>query len=300
MKRPGVGILVLWGVLLLVSGCIKENVDNCFRNAYLLSFIYYGDGTADIFDSKIESVRLYVFDTDGEYVTHYSVPETELADFQGTHPELQPGEYEVVCWGNVTGLSEIIGEESSLDQHFLYSRAYRLGESITDVDSLYYGRQTIRVPQQEGTDTVFFRSAHIKIEVYIEGLSTTNADVRAVGDPQGWLVVNHVYTGYNFEMEVTGETAVMNPPLNRSATGEMLEAHFHVFRFGNENDISIDVYNGDGVEVYSLNLQKFMAQHEIQVEGINEVTIPIYIRFEGIYVHVSVREWDEQPVDPIV
>lgn len=109
MKKWWVNILFLWGMLILAPGCIKENFDDCFQGPYEIYFLYNGNGTTDIFNSKIETVQLYVFDTDGGYVDRYAVSKAALHEFQGIRPDLQPGAYEVVCWGNVTALSEITG-----------------------------------------------------------------------------------------------------------------------------------------------------------------------------------------------
>ncbi|MCD7930033.1 MAG: FimB/Mfa2 family fimbrial subunit [Tannerellaceae bacterium] len=303
MKKWWVNILFLWGMLILAPGCIKENFDDCFQGPYEIYFLYNGNGTTDIFNSKIETVLLYVFDTDGGYVDRYAVSKAALHEFQGIRPDLQPGAYEVVCWGNVTALSEITGGEGTLEEHFLYNRIYLSGGSIVNFDSLYYGRQTIEVPvRTAGPDTVYFRSAHIKIEVYIEGLATTESEVqaRAMNDPQGWLTVRNVYTGYDFRMEVTGETAAMYPGWTGDSPGNQLTSRFNLFRFGDDNDILIDVYNEEGRLVYSLDLANFMSWNHITVEGINEVTIPVYLRFDGgLNVHVSVKGWESGFVDPV-
>ncbi len=52
--------------------------------------------------------------------------------------------------------------------------------------------------------------------------------------------------------------------------------------------------------VYSLSLSHFLADNNINVEGVNEVNIPIHVRFEGTNVHVDVMDWNSEDVDPIV
>ncbi|MCD8164857.1 MAG: FimB/Mfa2 family fimbrial subunit [Bacteroides sp.] len=151
-------------------------------------------------------------------------------------------------------------------------------------------------------DTVLFHSAHIRMAIYIEGLETTLGETesgRAAGDPQGWIMLRNVFVGYDFTKRVTGVTDNMYPTLR--VTGEhILQSKFDLFRFGNENDIEIDFYNGEGKQVYFLRLSDFLRDNHIQVEEAEELTIPIYIRFRGVSVEVSVKEWDSEEVDPIV
>ncbi|MCD8164858.1 MAG: FimB/Mfa2 family fimbrial subunit [Bacteroides sp.] len=62
---------MLWYLLLVVTGCnIKEDLSDCPpAGSYQIWFRYYAGGTTDIFNRRIESVRTYIFDKEGEYIT---------------------------------------------------------------------------------------------------------------------------------------------------------------------------------------------------------------------------------------
>ena len=50
--------IILYILLLVtVTGCIKENLDDCETTLY---FSYLGDGTKEIFPQKIEKVDMYI------------------------------------------------------------------------------------------------------------------------------------------------------------------------------------------------------------------------------------------------
>ncbi|MCD8261275.1 MAG: FimB/Mfa2 family fimbrial subunit [Bacteroides sp.] len=296
---------MLWYLLLVVTGCnIKEDLSDCPpADSYQISFRYYAGGSTDIFSRRIESVRTYIFNKKGEYRTQRLSTRSELETFQGITPDLEPGEYEIVCWANVSEWSEFPVNQGSLRSQTLYSSYYLRGEPVQNFDSLYYGRQSITIPEYgTNSDTVLFHSAHIRMAIYIEGLETTPGETainRAAGDPQGWIVLRNFFVGYDFMRRVTGETDSMYPTL--TLTGEnILQSKFDLFRFGNENDIEIDFYNGEGKQVYFLRLKDFLRDNNIQAEEVEELTIPIYIRFQGISVEVSVKEWDSEEVNPIV
>ncbi|MCD8193975.1 MAG: FimB/Mfa2 family fimbrial subunit [Tannerellaceae bacterium] len=291
----------IWSICLLgllVTGCIKEDTDDCPEGLYQVWFLYYDEGGTSRVITEKENVHVYIFHSDGSYVNEYIRTEPELDVFQGIELDLEPGIYELVCWTNQLDLSAVTGGGGTLDEHFLYQREYLSGQPIVNFDSLYYGRKTIRVPPRIfSRDTVYFRSAHIRMEVYIEGL---NQATRAVNDPEGWLVVRNVPVGYDFSMQLTGERSDMYPDWTDSTTSGRLVAAFNLLRFGNDNSILIDIYNRNGTRVYTINLQEFLRINNIDVEIRDDLTIPIYVRFSGPYVHLSVDEWDSEVVIPII
>ncbi|MCD8081275.1 MAG: FimB/Mfa2 family fimbrial subunit [Bacteroides sp.] len=297
MKKRIVGIAFV--ILFLFTACIKEDRSDCPESIlHELCFIYNGDGSADIFDSRIGSVDLFVFDARGAYVNSYTYTREQLAVYQGANLTLPQGDYTVVAWGNVTALSTIVDKDRSLEDARLYSTPYLNMQTVTDFDSLYYGKAPITVTSGgEVRDTVYFHSAHIDMEVYVKGLQT--AQTRAQGDPNGWVAVRSVYAGYDFEMNVTADVTDVFPDFVYDTTGEWAMSRFCLFRFRDRNDIALDFYNGDGELVYVLSLQQFLAANQIHVEGVNEITVSICISFSGTDVHVSVAEWEEQDVKPV-
>ncbi|GEM_PF-3032513 len=291
-----INILGICLLVLLVSGCIKENLDDCPEGLYKVWFLYYDDGAT----SRVvkENVHVYLFHPDGSFVREYIRTEPELDVFQGIELDIEPGIYEMVCWTNQTELSAVVGAGGLLDEHFLYQSDYLSGQPIADFDSLYYGRKTIRVPPRIfGRDTIYFRSAHIRMEVYIEGL---NLSTRAVNDSNGWLAVRNVPVGYDFSMQLTSERPDMFPDWTDRTGSGRLQAAFNLLRFKNENDIIIDIYNGNGTRVYAIDLEEFLQANNIDVEIRDDLTIPIYVRFSGPYVHLSVDEWNSEVVVPIL
>ena len=82
----------------LLTGCIKEEYDDCERCT--LTFSYLGDGTSDIFPEKITDVSLYVFDANNRVVQTKRIEQNELKAFQGTKLNLEPGDYHIVGIGN--------------------------------------------------------------------------------------------------------------------------------------------------------------------------------------------------------
>ena len=98
-------VIMLYALLLVtVTGCIKENLDDCET---ILYFDYLGDGTRDIFLQKIEKVDMYIYNEDHVCIQKTALDKSELHRQQGTTLNLPSGQYKVVCWGNSFGDTRI-------------------------------------------------------------------------------------------------------------------------------------------------------------------------------------------------
>ena len=70
--------IILYILLLVtVTGCIKENLDDCETTLY---FSYLGDGTKEIFPQKIEKVDMYIYRTMYLYRKQFSTGKSSTAN----------------------------------------------------------------------------------------------------------------------------------------------------------------------------------------------------------------------------
>ena len=74
--------IILYILLLVtVTGCIKENLDDCETTLY---FSYLGDGTKEIFPQKIEKVDMYIYNQNNVFVQKTVLNRKELNRQRGT------------------------------------------------------------------------------------------------------------------------------------------------------------------------------------------------------------------------
>ena len=151
-------VIMLYALLLVtVTGCIKENLDDCET---ILYFDYLGDGTRDIFLQKIEKVDMYVYNEDKVCIQKTALNKSELHRQQGTTLNLPSGQYHVVCWGNSFGDTRI-NEGASLNNNLVGAPHYFTKELITTNDSLYFGEKEITITNENyKVDTVPFSSTY--------------------------------------------------------------------------------------------------------------------------------------------
>lgn len=273
----------------LAGGCIRENMDDC-KGKVTLRFRYVGDGTTDIFPEKIEHVTMYVYSiADGSLAAIQKYDDNALAAYQGADVMLFPGRYEVVCWGNAldeTTINE--GEKIAADGYFENT-------DIATNDPLYYGTIEIEVPETlvENNYICDFVCSHVKFRVRVEGFDQTT-----MGVPSLELTQLASFTDFD-NVPSDEERCSYHPVFAAGYDGEqtVYTAEFNTLRFNDDNDIMLRLHSDETrVVAHEFPLADFLQEHNIAVEGVNEVTVPIRIRFSPI--GVTIDDWDSVPVNP--
>ena len=175
-------ILLAWVVCVLAIGCIKEDYDDC--DNVVIYFQYLADGETNVLNDYITKVDLYVFDEGGHImgVGHYS--EDELKRYAAIPSfRLTPGKkYRVVAVGNAFNRTEVenLTSETDFNKIFIQHPAWGSGEGKVDGhDHNYLGQLDFTMPGDENftvyRDTVTLYSAHINVEIEINGLPAPDA-----------------------------------------------------------------------------------------------------------------------------
>lgn len=278
-------------LVVLATGCIKEDLDSCDTN---LIFRYFGDGTKDIFPEKIEKVDLYVYSENGALIETIGLDQGDLRRYQGTPLNLPAGKYRVVCWGNTKNDTRI-NQAMALNTALVAAPHYFTREIITTNDSLYIGSRDIEIFQDaSNTDTVYFSSSHIKMYLELDGLEDA---VWTDGTSPIEIEVGNLSPTVDFSKTFSLENVSYRPIVKKEENTPGYKSRFNVLRFNDKNSIYINLVSKEtNKTIYTLNLKDFMQYNQISVDGINEVTIGIRFRFNG--TSVTVQPWDEEVIKP--
>ena len=273
----------------LAGGCIRENMDDC-KGKVTLRFRYVGDGTTDIFPEKIEHVTMYVYSiADGSLAAIQKYDDNALAAYQGADVMLFPGRYEVFCWGNAVDETTINeGEKIAADGYFENT-------DIATNDPLYYGTIEIEVPETlvENNYICDFVCSAVMCRGRVEGFDQTT-----MGVPSLELTQLASFTDFD-NVPSDEERCSYHPVLAAGSDGEqtVYTAEFNTLRFNDDNDIMLRLHSDETrVVAHEFPLADFLQEHNIAVEGVYEVTVPILIRFSPI--GVTIDDWDSVPVNP--
>lgn len=281
--RNSLSILFM-SFLFILTGCMKENRDNCPPTTHIL-FHYQADGETNVIDKYIDVATLFVYNSKGDIVQETQLNRSQL-HIDGIEVYLPFGEYTLVCWGNIGEHTEIANSDNSKTAR-VHAPGFTTSQPIATNDALYMGSLplSIRKGEDDQTKRLDFHAAHINLEIY----------VRSSKEPV--VQVHHLMPQYTMFMEDAQpfETTYSTPVTyieEHKAYGALL----NVFRFKNNNPIVVNVHipgQTGALSSITIQLKDFMKEQmpPLTVEGKQEVTIPILVEFSDLNVICKIPEW---------
>lgn len=296
-------ILFLLLIASLFSGCIKENMDDC-RRSFTLLFRYDGDGTTDIFRQKVSKVDLYVYNAEtGELVLTRVADQAALGQLQGIRlDELEPGNYEAVCWGNVFDDSRMMAFDSKETGQIAAPNFYS-GTDIFTNDELYYAAKSFTVTGawKEQEDICIFQCSHIDVTVRLEGFQgAVYPWTRAGSDCPVDLNLAELPAFCDFYGHPSSEKETYVLDINTAEDDPTAyESRFSVLRFGDRNDAKLQLMKpGTDNIFYTLGIQQFLEENNISVEDHQEVSLDILLKLSSDGAHISVKPFEIEDIHP--
>ena len=289
--RYNISVLLIAAMAGLSSGCIREDRSDCTCDV-LLSFVYTGDGTSDIFPEKIDKVSLYVYSAgDNSLAGTYEFDKSDLTELQGAHIRLVPGDYKIVCWGNAADRTHV---------HTVYDEAHvaepahlSSGLSFNGTDDLYFSDLEVTVPETlvDVSGVCEFESSHIDMYVKLRGFKNalpTTVKLTHTGCPEYTDFFNSPSSD-----KCDVEPVIMDDPEEENSYLLV----YNVLRFTESEKTDIVLATADeGREFYRLSIPEFVDRYGIDVDGKQEARVAIIITLGPTGVDVS--EWDIEDVDP--
>lgn len=317
MKLLHLSLLLL--IALVLHGCIDEDLSSCPKpnqTNLRLDFRYTNEGDADIFSNNIQGVDVFVYDTDGLFVKHHHVSKDLLSLSTGTDLALCPGNYRIVCWGNVgdkTTIAEPAKGSPFSEATVKFATPKTRTANKGGGDPLYYAPYDreldgelsqakafmISVPVEgTATATIHFRNAHINIELYVKGFEDKNAAGQSLLPD---VEMTGICAGYYFDLNTFGPAVTYKGATTRQTVDgeEMAVIDFLTPLFLKEIKKEILIKNqSDGTTVATVNLDDFIRDNNININNTIKVTIPILVEFNELMVSVKLPGWYRVPVEP--
>ena len=307
------GIFYL-AALLLTEGCTSmyDDLSDCILENTTLIFTYKDVNGNDIFPRDIHSVDAYIFDEAKKFVMHHRSESNELDMFAGWKLNLTPGDYYVVCWGNVGGntrIDDFVKGVTTFDEctiqippsitssgNPIYYAPYKkhpesrsgvLDTRAIDPSMQEYGFHV--VAQTENIKEMIFVSAYRTINVYIIGYPGSATEPAMVTGTQ-------LYAEYDFYYVTKDVTRnFTQPALPVTLPEGALLATFYVGFSEIKDNMNFILKKGeDGATLETVNLKNFLEEFP---EEYND-TINIVIKFTELGVTITVPGWNNVPVTP--
>lgn len=310
MKQVGkIALMLLLPVTVLMSGCIKEDLDDC-RNVSF-SFRYLADGDKNVLPQYINKINLYVFNEENRLVdTQYYNQDALKSDDTDPTFRLPEGTYTVVALGNVYERTAISGLETyGWETTIFHHPGWKTDEVISGHDHNYLGRKTIHVPGGNVYlhEVVDLYSSHINVSVEVQGLKIPT-DTRANVTYE--LSFENANAETNFKNEiVAGKRGTCYPEFTLDAASRIYrtDPDFALFRMDRGGVLTDDCCRHmlvlrDAVTdeiLTTVDIRGFLEKNKDKVDVTKqEALLPIFIKFTPVEVTVELPEWYIKDVTP--
>lgn len=311
-------ISVLTAVVLCVTSCIRENIDEC-ETPVELRFRYWGNGIVDIFPERIDSVLMFIYEMpSGTLHSAERITAEALDTLQGAGLRLFPGDYRIVCWGNAgegsyidAGAGKIMAPESRDPEN---------DENSTGIEDLYFGYVDLSVPLtlRPVRDTLEYESSYIMMTVELIGFGSPDVSGAAAGQenshsgirtmdesaPSVRLVHSDLSAYIDFGNRPSDETADYEPELRaHPERNDSYVADYMVPEFDNGTASVLNVSRrGDGTVIYSRPLSEILDELGITIDTDRQeqqvrLRLVASVGDDGL-VSVDVMGWNTEIVFP--
>lgn len=233
--------------ILLMAGCVKEDTDDCpdpTQGQVILEFAYtLNVPREDLFTEQVENVDIFIYNTQGQlaYTFRYDTP--ELINRNRARIWVDPGEYTVIVWGNLT------------DQYYNYMDDLDLQEMILEVITdddlvstrlphLYHGSTTLTVPGGQTVEKLIYMVKDTNdITVVIEEVDA--AGTYAAPGTDFMVRITGCNSKYNFDNSLHPEAFQCTYIPEYTILPNGISAEFTIMRMFTDDDLTLRVTEGD-------------------------------------------------------
>ena len=283
-------ILGLSLVAVVLASCIREDLSECYSNNKL-QLTYTGDDEDnDIFQQKIESVEMYIFDAAVECVYNRTLTDVELAQQEVMLPRLLVGEYRIICVANGANTDIVAADGKDYSAIYFADKSYTQGVATKSNDSLYWASNNLVITADDSMQVAKFQSSHYDVYVEVVGVDA-QSDIHI--QMSGLLPCTSLDTNVAF-----GETTTYYPAIESIAAENKKVSTFNIMRHTNHAAVEVVLCDKSGAELAKVNLAEFLAENPSIDCSLNEVTIPISFSFKMAECTVSLPEWYIQDIKP--
>lgn len=309
MKRWKNIVWILLLVPVLVTGCIKDDLDDC-KNVTIY-FQYLADGDKDVLFQYMDKVDLYVFDESGHILGVGTYNQDQLSNFSAVPSfKLTPGRrYKVVAVGNAYDHTQVVNYESATDFEDIYIQDPNWGvpDPVTNHDDNYLGQKEFVMPVQEGVmyrDTVTLYSSHVDVDIEITGLP---APTKADNLPINVRIENsNAQTSFNNYINLEEKGTCYPELIYDAEKGCYRTDDFALFRMDNEGELDescceheLVLSTADGKELIRGSLYNFIKRNEKYIDVTKqEAYLPIEINFIETDVTIKLPAWYVEDIEP--
>lgn len=234
-------MLCLWALAFSMTGCLKEDLSDCF-DSYTFKVKAYNNEGAELSRDDVSDVILYVFDSDMRFMERINTHVGESVTIKSS----DNGSIHVVGWGNLGGdrqshTTPAVGDhKDDLMVELLSDTRLRSTSFLLSPDDLFHGEITVSREKQSGEKILpIYRKAG-SMTITVRNLK----NFTGYDDDDFSIVVRETYSQIDFYGNLTGEKAAYRPDGSFVTNGNREEYYVPPFNMMPSAEIFIDIYHG--------------------------------------------------------
>lgn len=309
MKRLNHIVWILMLVPVLVTSCIKDNLEDCHN--VTIHFQYLADGDENVLYQYMDKVDLYVFDEGGHILGAGTYNQDQLKNFSAVPSfKLTPGKrYKVVAVGNAYNHTQVVNltSSTSFDNIFLQDPNWGISDPVSSHDDNYIGQKEFVMP--EGNlimyhDTVTLYSSHVDVDIEIVGWPAPS--VRNEMPLNVRLENSNAQISFNNEINLDEKGTCYPDLFYDSETGFYHTSDLALFRMDHNGKLHPDycehelvLCTSDGKELVRENIFNYLNRYREYIDVTKqEAYLPIRIEFLETGIAIKLPEWYVEDVIP--
>lgn len=309
MKRLNYIVWMLLLVPVLVTGCIKDNLDDCHN--VTIYFQYLADGDKDVLYQYMDKVDLYVFDEGGHILGVGTYNQDQLSSFSAVPSfKLTPGKrYKVVAVGNAYDHTKVVNltSSTSFDNIYIQDVNWGIDPVTTNHDDNYLGQKEFVMPEGNYVmyrDTVTLYSSHVDVDIEITGLPAPQTRDEL---PVSVRIENsNAQTSFNNEINLDEKGTCYPELIYDEERGCYRTDDFALFRMDHNGHLDADCCEhelvlsaADGTELIRGSIYNFIKRNEDYIDVTRqEAYLPIEISFAEARITIKLPAWYVEEVIP--
>lgn len=261
-------LLTISLLLLLLSGCTKDDLSVCVTSTAFKCSFEFNDEQTDQFAKLVNKIDLYIFDASGLLVKHISEAKEHLPEGYTVTTNLNYGTYTAVLYGTVDGNKEVSvgtkqgnlttvlkamkeGESRMADMRLMLNSI--TGQTDKDLGVVLHGMvSNFTVTSTPETHNVqFIRNTHV-MELNVSGLENITTPARSLSDVLVRVEGNN--KAYLYDNTLDMELGkVTHAPYWQKFSNNILVSRLSVLRLFKEHPMTLKIYHGNN-NIWQLNL----------------------------------------------
>ena len=303
---------IVWTMLLvpvLVTSCIKDDLDDCHN--VTIYFQYLADGDKDVLYQYMDKVDLYVFDESGHILGVGTYNQDQLSSFSAVPSfKLKPGKrYKVVAIGNAYDHTQVVNLESetSFDNIYIQSPYWGVPDPVINHDDNYMGQKEFVMPEGNlvmHRDTVTLYSSHVDVDIEITGLPAPQT--RGEMPISVRFEHSNAQTSFNNEINLDEKGTCYPELIYDEARGCYRTDDLALVRMDHNGQLDPDfcehelvVADAEGNELIRGSVYNFVTRNREYVDITKqEAYLPIEINFIETNVTIKLPSWYVEDIEP--